>query len=256
MASAQNSVGRPCISNLLICPDILPGGGQNTWTVYLTGTNNNVGAVDSSGSAIVASTSSAQLTTFLTSPSSPPSSGTTALSEGAALLVSTPSTAQAITTSFATSVIAPTTVVAISVISMTPSILTVGGATIVQTVGAATATSTPVPTSSNFQKPQTRHSTNTAGIAAGVVVGIVALAAIIGGSVYYVKRRNRESQSNGHRRNTSLNAFTPGAGIRRQVSDSRLDPAMVEKRRSGGSVFADNVDYSRRILKVTNPDGT
>lgn len=138
---------------------------------------------------------------------------------------------------------------------MTPSVLTVGGATIVQTVGATTAP-TLVPNSSYSQKPETHHTTNTAGIAAGVVVGIVVLAAIIGGSVYYVQRKNRESHFNGHRRNTSLNAFTPGAGMRRQVSDSRLDPAMVEKRRSGGSVFADNVDYSRRILKVTNPDGT
>jgi len=212
--------------------------------------------VDPSGSAIVASTTSVQVTTSLTSLSSPPSSGTTALSEGAALLVATPSTAQAFATSFATSIIAPTTVVAISVISMMPSVLTVGGATIVQTVGPPTATSTPVPTSLYTQKPETHHSTNTAGIAAGAVVGIVALAAIIGGSIFYIRRRNRESQSSGHRRNTSVNTCTTGAGMRRQVSDSRLDPAMVEKRRSGGSVFADNVDYSRRILKVINPDGT
>jgi len=41
------------------------------------------------------------------------------------------------------------------------------------------------------------------------------------------------------------------------LNDSRLDPRVLnEKRKSGVSIFADNEDYSRRILKVTNPDGS
>jgi len=41
------------------------------------------------------------------------------------------------------------------------------------------------------------------------------------------------------------------------MNDSRLDPrVMTEKRQSGVSVFADNQDYSRRILQVANPDNS
>lgn len=102
------------------------------------------------------------------------------------------------------------------------------------------------------------------GIAVGVVVGLLAIAALIAGGVLFYKKRNKQDVSTRHRRNTSTNAFAgagsspPGSGSGTRVgsiSDSRLDPTMVEreKRISTGSVFADNEDYSRRILKVTNP---
>lgn len=90
------------------------------------------------------------------------------------------------------------------------------------------------------------------------------LAALICGGVFYARRRRRmKNAENGHRRADSLNAFVasgatlPGVPPRVfSTSDSRLDPRiMVETRRqSAGSIFADNQDYSRRILKVANPD--
>lgn len=138
---------------------------------------------------------------------------------------------------------------------MAPSVLTLKGTTVVQTIAASTPTAASAATSTP-SAAASHHSSNTAGIAAGVVVGIVAVAAIIGGIVVYTKRKNRASMPAGHRRNASLGASAATGDLRRHVSDSRLDPAMVEKRRSGVSVFADNLDYSRRILKVTNPDGS
>lgn len=99
-------------------------------------------------------------------------------------------------------------------------------------------------------------------------MGILALAGLIGGLVLYFRRRNQRQNSGsekGHARASSMQDFRnypiprlPNLGPQNRAStmnDSRLDPrTMVERRLSQGSMF-DNVDYSRKILKVTNPDG-
>lgn len=125
----------------------------------------------------------------------------------------------------------------------------------------ATATS-----SATAKEHEASSGPNKAGIAAGVVVGILAIAAIVAGVVLFLKRRSKKASEGSLRRHSSLHAWTGGAGrgagiaagVRASnVNDSRLDPnIMVERRQSSGSVFADNQDYSRRILTVTNPDGS
>ncbi|KAK3317666.1 hypothetical protein B0T19DRAFT_446619 [Cercophora scortea] len=97
-------------------------------------------------------------------------------------------------------------------------------------------------------------STNTAGIAAGVVVGVVVLAALVGGAWFYIRRRRNKDIEEEHRRNAAVNAFTgkpPGSSGGMSILDARLDPVMAQRRMSDGSI-ADNQDYSRRILRVTN----
>lgn len=98
--------------------------------------------------------------------------------------------------------------------------------------------------------------TNTAGIAAGVVVGFVAIAGIAGGIFFFLRRRRNQEIEEEHRRNAAVNAFISGGkppsrsgGL--SISDQRLDPVMAQRRMSSGSI-ADNEDYSRRILRVTN----
>ncbi|KAK7755411.1 Protein SLG1 [Diatrype stigma] len=99
-------------------------------------------------------------------------------------------------------------------------------------------------------------SSNTVGIAVGVVCGILAVAGV-GGAVFFFMRRRRNTEiEEEHRRNAAVNAFISGGkppsssgGL--SMSDSRLDPVMVNRRMSDGSI-ADNQDYSRRILRVTN----
>lgn len=99
-------------------------------------------------------------------------------------------------------------------------------------------------------------SSNTVGIAVGVVCGVLALGGV-GGAVFFFMRRRRNSEiEEEHRRNAAVNAFISGGkppsssgGL--SMSDSRLDPVMVNRRMSDGSI-ADNQDYSRRILRVTN----
>ncbi|KAI1377928.1 hypothetical protein F4677DRAFT_443846 [Hypoxylon crocopeplum] len=114
------------------------------------------------------------------------------------------------------------------------------------TIETVTASSQPENTSSG---------PNVAGIAAGVVVGVVALSAIIGGVFFWMRRKRNAEIEEEHRRNAAVNAFISGGkppsssgGL--SMSDSRLDPVM-NRRMSDGSI-ADNQDYSRRILRVTN----
>lgn len=156
--------------------------------------------------------------------------------------------------------------------TLPPHVVTVGGGTQVVTVPGSTATrhpnsafagvATPAPIPS--AQPAGTSTGTKVGIAVGVVVGLIALGALIAGAVFFYKKRNKSDAVTRHRRNTSTNAFAgagsspPGSGSGTRagsISDSRLDTTMVEreKRVSTGSVFADNEDYSRRILKVTNP---
>lgn len=152
--------------------------------------------------------------------------------------------------------------------TLPPSVVTVGGGTSVVTQPGATVTLNPGSQAGANQhspspSPSSSSGTSTGakvGIAVGVVGGVLALGALIAGALLYMKRkRANEDIVARHARTTSANAFASEGSVggtrNASMSDSRLDPTMVEreKRASNGSVFNDNEDYSRRILKVTNP---
>jgi cell wall integrity and stress response component len=92
---------------------------------------------------------------------------------------------------------------------------------------------------------------NTAGIAAGVVVGVVGLAAIVGGVWFLLRRRRQKQAEADYRRNAAgVNDFINGGKTgASSINDTRIDPSFMDRRQSNGSI-ADNEDYSRRILKV------
>lgn len=123
-----------------------------------------------------------------------------------------------------------------------PSTVTIGGQTVV-------VTAPPGSNKSGGSGP------NKGAIAGGVVVGILAVAAIAGGLFFFMRNRKRRELEEEHRRNAAINSImtaNKGAGSgSSSFSDTRLDPIMAQRRMSDGSI-ADNEDYSRRILKVTN----
>ncbi|KAH6637613.1 hypothetical protein C7974DRAFT_144866 [Boeremia exigua] len=125
--------------------------------------------------------------------------------------------------------------------SSTAAATSTSAAAIVSATPSASATSAP------------SSSPNTAGIAAGVVVGVVGLAAIIGGVWFFLRRRRQHQAEEDYRRNAAgVNDFINGGKTSASsVNDSRIDPSFMDRRQSNGSI-ADNEDYSRRILKVTN----
>lgn len=101
---------------------------------------------------------------------------------------------------------------------------------------------------------QPKSGKNTAGIVAGTVVGIVVLAAALGGGYLFMRRKRNKEIEEEHRRNAAVNAFIgkpPGSSGGMSMTDSRMDPVLAHRRMSDGSI-ADNQDYSRRILRVTN----
>ncbi|KAL8404709.1 hypothetical protein RB594_009539 [Gaeumannomyces avenae] len=117
------------------------------------------------------------------------------------------------------------------------------------------ADAAPVQTTSAPPESSNSGSGNTAAIAAGVVVGVLALAAAAGGLWFLLRRRRNREIEEEHRRNAAVNAFIhgnkPGSSGGVSMTDSRMDPVMAQRRMSDGSI-ADNQDYSRRILRVTN----
>ncbi|KAG5950510.1 hypothetical protein E4U53_004928 [Claviceps sorghi] len=130
---------------------------------------------------------------------------------------------------------------------------TSAGASSASNGGGPTVVETSVTTES--PSPQ-KSGTSVAGIAAGVVVGVVAAAAVIAGVFFFFKRKRNSEIEEEHRRNAAVNAFISGSKPPSShgsisMTDSRLDPVMANRRMSDGSI-ADNEDYSRRILRVTN----
>lgn len=117
-------------------------------------------------------------------------------------------------------------------------------------------TETEPPAQSSEPDKNTKSGPNTAGIAAGVVAGVVGAAAIIGGIFFFLRRKRNAEIEEEHRRNAAVNAFIngskpPGSSGSISMTDARLDPVLANRRMSDGSI-ADNEDYSRRILRVTN----
>lgn len=121
---------------------------------------------------------------------------------------------------------------------------------------SAVASESSSPSDDKKEEKEEKKGPPTAAIAAGVVAGVVVIAAVIGVIVFFVRRRRNAEIEEEHRRNAAVNAFIngskpPGSSGSISMTDSRLDPVLAHRRLSDGSI-ADNQDYSRRILRVTN----
>ncbi|KZF21944.1 hypothetical protein L228DRAFT_269388 [Xylona heveae TC161] len=133
--------------------------------------------------------------------------------------------------------------------SRDPSTVTIGGPTMIVTISGHT--SAVLATGTNEPKSSHSHGPNKAGIAVGVVVGIVVLASAAAGVFLLLRQRRRRAVEEQYRRNA---ANFPG-GVKPEsafsLADSRLEPSVMNRRQSDGSI-ADNQDYSRRILKASH----
>lgn len=135
-------------------------------------------------------------------------------------------------------------------LSASPSVVTIGGQTIVVTA--------PAQQTSGSSAKSSGGGPNKAAIAAGVVVGVVIIAAAAGGTFLYIRHRRRRQVEEEYRRNAAVSSFVNGgkppasSGGGSSFTDTRLDPSVMAQRRMSDGSIADNEDYSRRILKVTN----
>ncbi|KAF1946530.1 hypothetical protein EJ02DRAFT_495334 [Clathrospora elynae] len=121
------------------------------------------------------------------------------------------------------------------------------------TAPPSTSSASATPTATPSSAPKKESKPNTIAIAVGVVVGILALAAICFGVWFLLRRRRQHQVEEDYRRNAAnVNAFVNGGKLHTSdasMNNSRLDPSFVDRRQSNGSI-ADNEDYSRRILKA------
>ncbi|KAL8953606.1 MAG: hypothetical protein Q9222_000532 [Ikaeria aurantiellina] len=223
-------------------------GGSNAWSVSLTGLNNNVGSVqDSSSDSDSGSGSSSNAASSpapkATTPSPTPSPATTSTTPTPPAKSKSTAAAVAVAQPESTKDKPPSTVTRAATV-----VVTAPG----QTQPAAAASGT----------HQASKGPNTAGIAAGVVVGVIVVCAFAGGLFFFLRNRKRRAAEEEYQRENA-NPFGAGAesitgppASSCSMSDSRLEPSVMMQRRQSDGSIADNQDYSRRILKVTNPDGT
>jgi cell wall integrity and stress response component len=85
------------------------------------------------------------------------------------------------------------------------------------------------------------------GAAAGIAIGVLALVALGVGAFFLVRRRRRAEYQKQYE--GSGFGSSPGSLNRPFGTDQRLEPQMLQKRESVGSL-ADEHDYSRKILRV------
>lgn len=118
------------------------------------------------------------------------------------------------------------------------------------------AAATIIVTQSATASPSSTGSSNTGagpskvGIAVGVVVGVLAVAAIIGGVMLWLKQKRRRKIEEEHKQKEIVNSFVTSKGSD-TISDQRLDPKIFAHRRESIGSIADDMDYSRRILQVS-----
>ncbi|CAH6718788.1 protein Slg1p [[Candida] jaroonii] len=164
-----------------------------------------------------------------------------------------------------------------------------GGSVVVKTVTqSAEATPSSSSTSDSKSDDKSSKSTNIGPIVGGVVGGIAAVAIVAGVIFFLIRRKRAEEEEEDDeeffdkpmvggsiKRNNfgtgkskksiksnaldmpMTNPFThpsdplPNSGL----TDPRLNPIMLGRRRLSEGSLADETDYSRKILQVANPDG-
>lgn len=203
------------------------GGGENAWTVLLTGLNNNVGSVqDSSSDSSSNSNDKPKPPSKVPTPPAPTSTAAAKAKPSSPLAAN----AEPDTTD-----------------DEPPSTVTRAATVVVTAPGQTQPAAEPAETQAPSKGP------NTGGIVAGVVVGIVAILAIAGGLFFFLRNRKRRAVEEEYQRNNVNNPFeieSKPPPSSHSMSDSRLEPSVMMQRRQSDGSIADNQDYSRRILKV------
>jgi len=125
------------------------------------------------------------------------------------------------------------------------------------TAGGSTVLVTPTQTADSATSSGAASSSSTSsklstGATAGIAVGVIVIVALLGLAAFFFWRRHRTREEEYTKADDFTSSFQPPAPIEKRV-DQRLEPIMLDKRLSATSL-ADEQDYSRKILRVINPD--
>ncbi|KAL9615543.1 MAG: hypothetical protein Q9167_000056 [Letrouitia subvulpina] len=222
-------------------------GGPGTWSVSLTGTDNSVGNIQDSDSSSDSGSGSDSDSKSGSSPNTGSGSKLDTSSDPKA--AADPASPSSTSTPAAKS--KPSPVAAAQndphpTKNDPPSTITRASTIVVTAPGQTKAVPSPAASEKKDRGP------NTAGIAAGAVVGIAAVGAVAGGLFFFLRNRKRRAVEAEYHRNSadSIVEETRPPPSSHSMSDSRLEPSVMMQRRQSDGSIADNQDYSRRILKV------
>ncbi|CDK28855.1 unnamed protein product [Kuraishia capsulata CBS 1993] len=232
-------------------------GGSSAYSFYSMDDND-----DNSSSSVSSTESSSSETSTKTSTASQTSSSSTSSSTS-----STPTSSSSTDTSSGTPVTTTSESTSssqnVSKITSTVSQSTGGYRTSVIYI-THTASSSPSASTNSSSSKANKKSSNAA-VIGGAVGGAVGGLAILGLVVFLCCfRRHRKTAQSGFNSNDSsvvddlayeeaLKVDNPFADEFR-MTDQRLNPVMLDRRRMSEGSLADAADYSRKILRVANPD--
>ncbi|KAK9354365.1 hypothetical protein V1523DRAFT_408237 [Lipomyces doorenjongii] len=250
-----------------------PCGGYGYYTVYLTG----VGTLQNPSAVTESSSSSVSESPTSTSSSSSTSSVASSESSSSSDVMSTSDTQSTTIDSSSSTTSSSAQSTATAATSVTAGLTTTVPASQSSTGGASNASAGS--SSANSGNSSSSHGISGGGIA-GIVIGVIAGLAIIAALVFFFIRHRRHNDddddwldyhgakgksrglggdfSNNNptaapampHEKLSSNSFNSG---RVAIVDQRLNPVMMERRLSDGSL-SDEQDYSRKILRVVNLD--
>jgi cell wall integrity and stress response component len=129
--------------------------------------------------------------------------------------------------------------------------ITAGGSTVLVTPTPTADASTSSSSSSSSAAPSSSSKLST-GAVAGIAVAVVVIVAAAGVVGFFLWRRRQAREEEYTRADDYTSSFQGPAPVEKRV-DQRLEPVMLDKRISAASL-ADEQDYSRKILRVINPD--
>ncbi|KAK9455777.1 hypothetical protein V1511DRAFT_510642 [Dipodascopsis uninucleata] len=255
-------------------------GGNGYFSVYITGagTLESSDTDSSSGQSVSSQTSTATPSTSTTSSSTSSASSTITSISTTSSASSTVTSPQETDTApkTASTVVITTGVTVVTVVSSVPVTASPSASASISTGGNEGSDSSNLNNSSKSSKGGL-----SGGAIGGIVVAIIVVLAIIALIVFFLLRRKRSLKDDdddwngyygkkgnysgstpsaggmiagtaGRHDKLSSSSFNSGGG-RVNIVDQRLNPVMMERRLSDGSV-SDEQDYSRKILRVVNMD--
>lgn len=231
-------------------------GGDGVYDFYSTG---NSGGSDSSSSGSSATSSTDDSTSSTSDSTSTTSSNTdtTSTTKQSTTTGGTSSTATAVSTSSADG----TTIVIMSTVAASQSSSTASSSE----TSSSTSTSSTASASSSSGSSDHKKKTNLVGPVVGGVVGGIAAIAVVSLLFFFLRRRSSAKHDAELADSAYFNAVKrDNSTLTRPLSnpflskedftDQRLNPVMLGRRRISEGSLADEADYSRKILRVANPD--
>lgn len=236
-------------------------GGSNAYMIFSTGNGGggNSGNSGSSSNAQSSTSTSNTGTSSTTGSNTQTSSSTTSSNTQTSKTSTTSSKETQVTQSVSGSTIVVMSTVAVSA---TPTSSASESQT-QSTSSSSTSPSSSSSSSSGSSKPSKK--TNLIGPVVGGVVGGVGLIALVSVLFFFLRRRSSKSRDaeladsayyDAIKRDNSTVARPLSNPFlsKEEFTDQRLNPVMLGRRRISEGSLADEADYSRKILRVANPD--